>query len=660
MPRNPVRKTENASFSSEKLQEAVTEVVRGKRSVRDVAMSYGINRATLGRYVKEQISLGEDAGPVMKKKSGGKQIFTAKEEGQLSEYIKTSAKMFHGLSTLSARKLAFSFAMNLGKSNIPSSWSVNEMAGEDWLEGFRRRDNSMSLRTPEPTSVARAMGFNRHNVGTFFNNLEDVLSKKKFGPSQIWNLDETGVRTVQKPPRVLAEKGIKQLGQITSGERGVLVTICCCINAAGRSFPPAYIFPRVNFKEHMLHGAPPDSLGLAVQSGWMNVELFVQVLQHFIKQTKSSKENPNLLILDNHVSHVSLKAIQLARDNGVSVLTLPPHCSHRLQPLDVGVLGPFKRFVDRHSNNFMVSNPGRVITIYDIARLSGSAYLLAFTPSNIINSFRATGIVPLNRDIFSDADFLSSAVTDQPCPAEKTSEQSDDIPQTIDASTPKATSLSDTPRCSMSQVDNIPTASGLPPFPKAPPRIAKRKRKTLASKILTATPQTEMPEAPQSYRNMKPHRLADQFETEEEPPTKRFDDSTKSDDGSESSSDMPSLTDSSEYSGETDSETSAAEGGEVAVGKYAVVAVTSQSKKHAQHFVCRIVEEDESDGSYSVTFLRRSPKGKCFLEGIPPEEGMVFKGDVLLVLPKPTILGGTRRRANMLTFGVDLTEYAVV
>lgn len=40
----------------------------------------------------------------------------------------------------------------------------------------------------------------------------------------IWNLDETGCMTVTKPPKVIAVRGSKQAGQISSAERETLVT----------------------------------------------------------------------------------------------------------------------------------------------------------------------------------------------------------------------------------------------------------------------------------------------------------------------------------------------------------------------------------------------------------------------------------------------------
>lgn len=147
------------------------------------------------------------------------------------------------------------------------------------------------------------------------------------------NTDETGCSTVSAPPKIIAEKGSKQIGQVTSAERGTLVTtLFFFINATGGSIPPVFIFPRVNYKDHMLNNGPSGALGLAHVSGWMTENNFVKAMQHFAKHTKPTEQNPALLILDNHASHVNLHVIEFARQNFIKILTFPPHCSHRLQP----------------------------------------------------------------------------------------------------------------------------------------------------------------------------------------------------------------------------------------------------------------------------------------------------------------------------------------
>lgn len=142
--------------------------------------------------------------------------------------------------------------------------------------------------------------------------------------------------TVQKHQRVTALKIRRNVSKVTSGERETLVRTCCIVSARGTALPPvSCIFPRKNFKNYMTKNTPAATLGLAAPSEWTNSEIVPEVIQHFIEHTNSTPENPSILIMDNHESHLSIKTLNLAKAAG-NILTLPPAPTHWSKVAAVG------------------------------------------------------------------------------------------------------------------------------------------------------------------------------------------------------------------------------------------------------------------------------------------------------------------------------------
>ncbi|KAK9737048.1 CENP-B N-terminal DNA-binding domain [Popillia japonica] len=245
---------------------------------------------------------------------------------------------------------------------------------------------------------------------------------------------------------------------------------------------------------------------LLVKSGWMTKELFMKVLLHIKLHTNCSPGSPILIIMDNHETYCSLEAILYAKENGMVLLTFPPHTSHRLQPLDVTVYSPFKSRYAVALNDWIISNPGKAATIRDLAMIVNVAYQSTFTIKNIIEWFRKTGIWPLNKLIFSDNDYDCAFVTDQSEVTELQTEKRTP-PDNIENQTPNirlATMSNETPSTSKGMLLDTPTNSpsvnciapphvtpeDIRPLPKAPIRKQSvLKRKTIRSRLLTESPE---------------------------------------------------------------------------------------------------------------------------------------------------------------------------
>ena len=635
------------------IENAVQEVVSRNQSIRSTANAYGIAKSLLARLVKK--AKESDRPFSYEPNIGNRKIFSKNEETLLAEYLKTASKMSHGLGRREVCRLAYSYAKKLTK-NIPEVWNNDNEAGIDWYKGFIRRNKDLSLRKPEKTSLARSTAFNKITVAKFFEKLKNVYEKYNFTPDSIYNADETSLLTVTELPKVVAQKGVRQVGQVVSSERGQLVTMLAIVSAIGNSIPPVFVFPRVNFKPFMIEDCPIGSLGLANKSGWMTGENFFLAFKHFVTHAKPSKEKPVLLLVDNHESHLTLDMILHAKENNVVILTLPPHCSHRLQPLDVSVFGPFKGFYKVALNNWIINHPGRTASIYNIPKFSKEAYEKALTIKNISAGFRKTGIFPFNAQVFSEEDFLCSYVSDRPfsTPTESASGKS---PENIlndenEQLNKQSCSRDNNEADSAKENSTAPpiTPETVRPFPKAPKRDEKRKgRKRGSSRIVTDTPEVEALKEKHNENEEKKRKISRNkskktkrkifqeasSSSEEELEEVQYDD----DEGSEEF----------EENEESDLNLNPREKDFVLV-KF----TTKENNKYSVGQILHKVDEDE----YKVKFLQKSKKTDNFKICESECTYDVNRKDIILKLPEPRKQTGTKRVETFLSFPVDLSGYS--
>lgn len=500
MVRTYVKKTTRGDIPTEQFERAAQMVLQERVSIRDAAARYGVNFMTLHRYIKRKsavTNINTDTNKRLVGYAKHRKIFNDAEEKELAEYTEHSAKIYYGLTTSDLRKLAFQFAM-ANNISVPDNWKEKDIASKDWLFGFLKRHQALSVRTPEATSIGRATAFNRHNVSQFFNNLGQVYDKYKFQIQDVYNMDETGLTTVQRPTKIIAKKGTKQVGAITSGERGQHVTMALAVNANGNFVPPFLIFPRKKFKDLMVANGPPGCAGASHSSGWMTCENFLLFMKHFVQFVRCSKEKPVLMVLDNHDSHLSIPVLNFCKANGIVLVSFPPHTSHKLQPLDRTVFGPLKRYFNSAADGWLRSNPVKVMSIYDIPTVLKDSFSLGVSPHNIQKGFNVTGIWPYNRDVFQDDEFLPAEVTNRPLPEiNNTTVESE---PTITAETQIEKPRTPSPQPSTSSACNPViqrrvdteiahlTPAELKPYPKAMARKLKGGRKKRVSAILTDSP----------------------------------------------------------------------------------------------------------------------------------------------------------------------------
>ena len=196
MVRNYKRKTKKQDWTEENMQRAIQLWNSGKYGYRQAAARCNVSWSTLCDRIKKKntIITGSRKGFV----GGFHRIFTDEQEEQLCAYILRMEEVLLGLTLDDVRHVAYQSAV---RNDIPHDFNADsQKAGEDWLQGFRRRRPLLSLCTPEATSAARARGVNKVNVDASYALCGKLVDAHHFNPGGVYNVDETGITTVQGRP----------------------------------------------------------------------------------------------------------------------------------------------------------------------------------------------------------------------------------------------------------------------------------------------------------------------------------------------------------------------------------------------------------------------------------------------------------------------------
>lgn len=505
------RITDRQKWDVQSMESAVESVISGEMGYLKASQQFDVPKTTLERYVTKKKN--NCSYEIDKTEGKYKKVFTQEQETELAEYLKSMESRLFGLTVKDLQLLAFQLAERNGLSHRFNN--TTGMAGQDWAKGFLSRHPTLSIRKPEATSGARAMGFNQVAVSQFFTLLTQNVDKYKLTCENIYNCDETGISVNPKNhSKIIALKGKRQVGDLTSSERGETVTAALCMSAAGSFMPPMVIFPRKKKQQGFEIGLPPGAWSEVHETGWMTAELFLLWFGRFVDFSQASKQSPVLLIFDGHSTHTkNIKLIDMARDNGVILLCLPPHTSHRLQPLDVAFMKPLSLHYGEELRKWLRSNPGKVVTLWQVSSIFGAAFVQSANMKTAINGFKATGIWPPDPNVFSEEDFLPAATTEitlneKECPSTRTglhvTETAQSIPVGNDPPTKKAKLNEDAaqPGCSSWMPDSPVIAQTKPissafqsaspeivmPLPAVKQNVKRSNRKKGKTAVLTESP----------------------------------------------------------------------------------------------------------------------------------------------------------------------------
>ena len=183
------RPTKYKTWKQQHFSRAVEAVKEGKLTVRRSALEFDIPRSTLHDHVSGRVVVGGQCGP--------EKYLSDEEEDELEAFLVGCASIGFAKSRSQVIEIVQQVMSCKGR-HIPVT--------HGWWESFRQRHPNLSLRTASPLSYVRMVGSNPEIIFSYFNLLEQTLVDNELEkkPSQIFNLDETGMPLDPNPPRVIA------------------------------------------------------------------------------------------------------------------------------------------------------------------------------------------------------------------------------------------------------------------------------------------------------------------------------------------------------------------------------------------------------------------------------------------------------------------------
>jgi hypothetical protein len=220
----------------------------------------------------------------------------------------------------------------------------NRPLGEHWVQKFLSRHAQLKSVFAAPRDQERVNALSYENVSDWFKKVEDVQKKYGILPGDTYNMNEKGFAMGNTgKQKVLAGKDNTDVTICQSSCRE-WVSLIECISADGHLLP-AYIIFKGKIQKKSWYEDLEREHGHAIalsDKGWTNNDLAIDWFERtFGPRSKVRQQGEwRLLILDGHASHISGNAVRYCLKEKIIPLCLPPHTTHKLQPLDVGFFQP--------------------------------------------------------------------------------------------------------------------------------------------------------------------------------------------------------------------------------------------------------------------------------------------------------------------------------
>ena len=224
----------------------------------------------------------------------------------------------------------------------------------------------------------------------------EAVIVEKIPRNRFMNFDQTSCPLVSSGGKTIDFMGAKEVIVVDPPGDKECFTISLAVKADGEKLPAIIVFKgnckNGELSERTLKGLviPANIRVKSSGKAWWNEKLNLD----WISETFSSDDNKMILLRDNFSVHKMSSTQQALRDRNVEQVLVPTGRTGKYQPLDVGVMRPFKAAMNNEYHQWRVANDVlsdsgelKKPTRQDFINFASKAWD-SVTPDCVRNSFR--------------------------------------------------------------------------------------------------------------------------------------------------------------------------------------------------------------------------------------------------------------------------------
>lgn len=200
--------------------------------------------------------------------------------------------------------------------------------------------------------------------------------------------------------------------------------------ADGEMWSPVFVVPGVtmplrkkakagNTCETVLDFLRSNAYVYARKIPGVDTDIFDDWSRRFIEDTAALRRRVGTIVLtlDGYAAHLSLPALTQFRDNGIVVVALPSHTSHKTQVLDASCFYPFKIAVKDVFHDRALQTSRQQVSrndVFTLVEIVSNAYYKTMTNENMRSVFSASAVWSdekggVDVSVVSNEDFVMSS-----------------------------------------------------------------------------------------------------------------------------------------------------------------------------------------------------------------------------------------------------------